>query len=322
VIALVLPGVVFLVLVAWWAWIGRDPHPDSIVPRWRPPEDLAPGLAGTLVDQRFDPRDALATILDLARRGYLAIREVHPSGVPADHPGAGFLREILDRLELWETEWQFVRTGRSWDDLEGFEKTTLAVLFGAGVAEPGATTTMSELEGSFADGFAAIRREHDRALVERGYFTSSPARTRREWFLLAGVFGVVAGIALSRGDLAFTAGAAASGGLVALFAPWMPAATRAGARARDVTLGVREYLARAERAEIEHRYRDAALPDPFDTLLPWALSLGVADAWIEEFRGALAVTPAWYEQVGATGVSPSDGLAAFCEVSVIVVSAG
>jgi len=320
VIALVLPGVVFLVLVAWWAWIGRDPSADSIVPRWRPPEDLPPGLAGTLVDQRFDPRDALATILDLARRGYLVIREVHPSGVPADHPTAGFLREILDRLDLWETEWQFVRSGHAWDDLEGFEKTTLAVLFGAGVAEPGATTTMSELEGSFADGFAAIRHEHDRALVERKYFTSSPDRTRREWFLLAGLFGVMAGIALNRGDVALTAGAAVSGGLVALFAPWMPAATRAGARARDVALGVREYLARAERAEIEHRYRDAALPDPFDTLLPWALALGVADTWIEEFRGALRVAPSWYEQVGAAGVSPSDGLEAFCQVSLLVVS--
>lgn len=319
-IAVVLPGVVLAFLAAWWLWLGRDPRPGSIVPRWRPPDGLVPGLAGTLVDQRADPRDALATILDLARRGYLVIREVHPSGVPADHPGTGFLREILERLDLWETKWQFVRSERPWEGLERFEKTTLVALFGADVVRPGRTTTMSGLRETFADGFEAIRRDHYEALVRRVYFPSSPAKTRRELLLLAGVFGVIAVIAGTQGDLAFTAGAAISGGLVTLFSPWIPAVTPTGVRARDAALGLEEYLARAERAEIEHRYRDAALPDPFDALLPWALALGVADAWIDEFRGALTVTPAWYEQVDGVGGPPADGLAAFCEVSVTVVS--
>ena len=319
-IALVLPGMVLALVAGWWAWLGRDPRPGSIVPRWRPPEGLAPGLAGTLLDQRADPRDALATILDLARRGYLAIREAHPSGLPADHPETGFLREILERLDLWETEWQFVRSERPWEGLERFEKTTLVTLFGADVAHPGRATTMTGLRETFDEGFEAIRRDHYRALVARGHFASGPEATRRHWLLLAGLFGLVAAIAATQGDLPFATGAALSGGIVALFAPWMPAVTPAGARARDAALGLEEYLARAERAEIERRYEDAALPDPFDALLPWALALGVADAWIGEFRDALEAPPAWYEQVEGAAVPPADGLAAFCEVSVVVLS--
>ncbi len=41
---------------------------------WSPPDDLRPGLLGTLIDEQANVLDVTATIVDLAVRGYLRIR--------------------------------------------------------------------------------------------------------------------------------------------------------------------------------------------------------------------------------------------------------
>ena len=38
---------------------------------------IPPGLSGIMIDERFDQRDLTATILDLARRGYMKIEEIN-----------------------------------------------------------------------------------------------------------------------------------------------------------------------------------------------------------------------------------------------------
>ena len=119
-------------MTLWWAWVGRDPRPGSIVSAWRPPDGVPPGTAGALIDQRAGPADILATLLDLASRGYLTIREVHPSGVPAEgDEAARVARSILQSVGLWTTEWEFRRTGRPLDDLAPFEG---AIVHGLSVA--------------------------------------------------------------------------------------------------------------------------------------------------------------------------------------------
>ncbi|HID88160.1 MAG TPA: DUF2207 domain-containing protein, partial [Anaerolineae bacterium] len=66
-----------LLFLALWYVRGRDPHvelPTDYLTE--PPSDAPPAVAGTLVDEKADMRDILATIVDLARRGYLEIEEV------------------------------------------------------------------------------------------------------------------------------------------------------------------------------------------------------------------------------------------------------
>ncbi len=67
--------------VLWWKY-GRDPKsPVGEASAWfAPPKGkdgraLTPGETGTLVDERADNADITATIIDLARRGYLKIIE-------------------------------------------------------------------------------------------------------------------------------------------------------------------------------------------------------------------------------------------------------
>ncbi|MGD8998748.1 MAG: DUF2207 domain-containing protein, partial [Anaerolineae bacterium] len=78
-------GALFLVggplsLLLLWYLRGRDPEvslPAEYLPQ--PPSDDPPGIAGTLVDEKADMQDIIATLVDLARRGYLTIEEKEES---------------------------------------------------------------------------------------------------------------------------------------------------------------------------------------------------------------------------------------------------
>ncbi len=277
-------------MTLWWAWVGRDPRPGSIVPTWRPPEGVPPGAAGALVDQRAGPADVLATLLHLAFRGYLTVREVHPSGVPAEGAEAARVaRTILQGVGLWTTEWEFRRTDRPLDDLAPFEGAIVHALLGAE-----RSVTMSAVAPSFRELLPRLYHGLYRELVDRGWFRHSPKATRREWVILAGVIaalGAVAIVWLGRADLGL--GLILSGGIVLAFAPVMPVVPREGARARDQLLGLREYVRRAEMAEIEARHEGERAPGHFEEILPYAIALGVVDLWLKEFAG-LTEGPGWY----------------------------
>lgn len=305
-VAVVLPAIVLIGLYLWWLWLGKDPAPGSIVPRWTPPEGLEPGPGGTLIDQRADLEDILATILDLARRGYIVIREAHPAGIPAE--GAALIRDILERVDLWEAEWSFLLTDKPTDDLPAFEGAVLAAIFGTE-----RESSMTRLRQRLPDRLPGIRAAHYDTLVRRGYFLRSPDVTRKTWVGLAIATGVLAFIAILAGDGPLGGGLALSAGIVGLFSEWMPARTRAGARARDELLGLKEYIVRAEKEEIEARHEGVPTAVDFETILPYAIALGVSDVWIDEFAGSISQPPAWYQMVDYVETTPfAAHLGVFC----------
>src|SRR5947209_1921812 len=62
--------------IVWWAF-GRDPGGRrSVKPEYAPPLDMIPAEAGALLDERAHPRDVMATVVDLAERGYLSIEPI------------------------------------------------------------------------------------------------------------------------------------------------------------------------------------------------------------------------------------------------------
>ena len=53
-----------------WYGRGRDPHTGLIADFLpKPPDDLPPGAAGTLLDETADQQDIVATLVDLGHRG-------------------------------------------------------------------------------------------------------------------------------------------------------------------------------------------------------------------------------------------------------------
>jgi hypothetical protein len=83
-IGFVLPVLFFLGMFLIWRKRGRD-DPSTIYAKYvsEPPSTLSPGLVGALIDEKVDTKEVIATIVDLARRGYLEITDVKDDGILA-----------------------------------------------------------------------------------------------------------------------------------------------------------------------------------------------------------------------------------------------
>lgn len=97
---------------------------------------------------------------------------------------------------------------------------------------------------------------------------------------------------------------------------WMKAPTQLGAKLLDRIEGFRWYLGVAEKQELDARYKPETRPELFATYLPYALALGVGNAWAERFASALtpaqmqAAQPGWYAG-GNAGTFNSASFASF-----------
>src|SRR5690606_2615000 len=56
---------------------GRDKNmPKTIIPLYSPPKDVPPYLLGSIKDEQVDRQDIVGSIIDLAYRGFLKIKEL------------------------------------------------------------------------------------------------------------------------------------------------------------------------------------------------------------------------------------------------------
>jgi uncharacterized membrane protein YgcG len=67
--------VLLLYYVLVWSAVGRDPQRGIIMPLYEPPANLSPAAMRYLVRMGFDNKAFSAAILDMAVRGYLAIKQ-------------------------------------------------------------------------------------------------------------------------------------------------------------------------------------------------------------------------------------------------------
>jgi len=260
--------------LVWWAY-GRDPAATrSVKPEYEPPPGLAPAEAGALVDERAEPRDVIATIVDLGVRGYLRIEPV-----PGDEGDFTFTR---------------LKPVAGDPDLTPLDLFVLAKIFGPDWLLN--VRSLSEVKRDYDNVFPPIRDQIYKEMVRAGLFPASPHAVRTGW-LLAG--GLVASSAFFVRDitpawldvygLELPIGVGLSGLVFMFWARHMSRRTRAGARTLAHVRGFQEFLERAE--------QDRLARMPADTLhrfLPWAIALGVSERWVHGFRGLAVAEPGWY----------------------------
>jgi uncharacterized protein (TIGR04222 family) len=254
--------------------------------QYRPPADLRPAQLGVLVDERVDPVEVSATIVDLAVRGHLRIEE-----------------EETGRFRK-KTDWVLHRLPPpDGDDLLGFERILLAELFATG-----GVVRMGDLSGSWATSYAKVQKAVYADAVERGWFPRSPAATRTLWggvgaVALLAAIGVT--VLLTRYTTVGLAGVPLIlAALVLLLGSGkMPHRTPKGSRRLAETIGFREFIETAE----ADRMAFAEQENLFVRYLPYAVVFGATDKWAQAFSslGAAesAAVGAWY--LGAGGRVPS-----------------
>jgi len=264
----------------WWAF-GRDPGGRrSVKPEYEPPADLIPAEAGALMDERAHPRDVIATVVDLAVRGYLSIEPITTAFGAQDF--------MFKRLKEVAGD----------PDLEEFELFVLAKVFGEdwGIN----MRLLSEVKHDYDSVFPPIRDRLYRLMVEDGLVPASPGSVRTGW-MFAGAATAVAGFMLpSYGPswLGFYDTWLRIGGVLSglVFVGWswvMPHKTRLGVQQAAHVRGFQEFLERAEKDRLQRMPADT-----FDRWLPWAIALGVTERWIFNFQGLRVSRPFWYMSRG------------------------
>jgi hypothetical protein len=280
-LALLFGGLVGIIVL--WYVRGRDPSIDRVaeyIPE--PPDDLPPGAAGTLLDERADHSDVVATLLGLARHGAITIHEQAPVA-EGRRARADYELEVVDPGKV---------TSRLERDLLNF-------LFN-GNPEPGATLLMSEAKPRFDGHEREITEDLYREIVARGYFTRSPEATRRRWKRWSW-FGLIASIVLGLVVMARTDAFALFPMFAALviftvlirLSGSMPQKTREGAVAASRWRAFRTYLASIQK--YENLEEATAL---FDRYLSYAVAFGLQEHWLQSFKAAGVATPGWFDPVG------------------------
>ena len=261
--AVVLVGGLFGVWWLWWTH-GRDRGRarGAIVAQYEPPGKLRPAQLGVLVDESADPRDLVATIVDLAVRGYLTITEHAKHGL------------------FGHTDWTLERK-KPGDDLLPYERTLFAGLFASGES-----VLVSSLKGTFAPTLKEAESQLYADATKRGWFVADPSRVRVAYAGLGCVV-AVAGI-----GLVFLLGQLFGWGLVGvavvpagvallLLNRVMPARTAAGAELFAQTLGFKRYMDTAETDRAKFAEREGL----FTAYLPYAVMFASVDHWMRAFAG-------------------------------------
>ncbi|MGZ3491962.1 MAG: DUF2207 domain-containing protein [Gemmatimonadaceae bacterium] len=288
---LLIPFIVFILAFKAWEKNGRDPEEGSFVVRYEPVAGASPAELGTLVDNRADMDDITATLVDLAVRGFIRIEEITESHLLGLSKSTDYILHIL-------------RERSQWTGLKRHEEFYLSAL--STLAPIGESSVkVSELANKFYSSLPAIRGAIYDSLLASGYYRESPDKVKGKWVafaVLSAIVGIGLGVIATKmmwvmiSPFALIVAGVASTIILFAFAQIMPARTIAGARAREATLGFKEFLGRVEE---ERMKKLITTPEMFEHFLPYAMALGVADKWAKAFEDIYREPPTWY--VGGTG---------------------
>ncbi len=263
-----------------WYTRGRD-APAGAVSDYisEPPSDLRPGVVGTLIDEKADMEDILATLVDLAQRGAIHIEEVNNPGFFGIGSGRDFIYHLRDATVAQKP----------------YEKTLLSKIFGAS-----SQRKLSDLREQFYTVLPTLKNELYDELVQAGYFPSSPDKTRKLYMglgvafaILSAVFGffllMLTGL-YSGMAICPTISLVITGIGLIFVGRHMPRKTRAGAEEAARWQAFKRYLQNIE------KYGDLdEAKEKFDKFLPFAIAFGIEKNYLRQFEKIPNMTaPAWY----------------------------
>lgn len=266
------------VLALWWTR-GRDvrvgEHREAYEPirtgsdggaEFVPPDSIRPGQQGTIVDETADVVDIVATVLDLAVRGFVVVEELEQTS-PHRRPD-WLLHRVADTDEA---------------DLAPYERVVLGLLF----ADARESVAVSALADSFPEELARVQDQLYADVYARGWFRQRPDAVRSRW-TTAGAALALAGVVITAVLAAFTdlgllgLGIIAAGGILAWGGDLAPARTARGSTLHARLHDFRSYLATADGSDLPEGSRAELAA----RILPYAVVFGLEDRWSQIFAAA------------------------------------
>ncbi len=331
-----------------WARVGRDPAKGTIVPEYEPPQGFSPAAARFLTEMSYDGKAFTAAIVNMAVQGYLTIHDdgagdyaLRRTGAPAKlSPGeAAVARKLFsfERDEVILEQANHKRLKGAQNALKkslhrDFEKTYfltntgyflpglaitlitfgLVAFFGTEPAGAAFITVWLSIWslGCYALANAVIqawrKTNATGSLLQAGgaiYITLFSVPFFGGWIFGAWfrVESVSLAAALSLACIMFAD---------VVFYDLLKAPTRLGRKVLDRIEGFALYLSVAEQDRMNFHNPPQRTPELFEKFLPYALALGVEQAWSEQFAEVLAAAsqapggggagyqPRWYSGHG------------------------
>lgn len=282
--------VFLLMLWLWWKW-GKDivvPKVADYLPD--PPSKTRPAVAGEVLSEGVGIAEINATLIDLARRGYLKIHK------QADDT----LFEYLEDK----------------GDLNRYEDLLIQSLFQGQKA-----VSLSSLRNVFYREVPRLRQLIGEEAVREGFFKATPASVRKKYIIAGVLVGVLGGLAtLCVGAslasvlagpeswaanllVSFPVGAVVlSGIVVAIFGYFMPRRTPLGAEARAKWEAFRTYL-----KDIKKFGKLERAQEIFENFLPYAVAFGLERVFTNAFTSEEVVPPIWFVPYIGGGEAQASG---------------
>ena len=244
-----------------------------------PPENISPAIPGVLIDGVVGSREIAATLIDLARRGYIYI------------------------VNKGQGQFSFgIRKSGNFATMSGlttFERELLAKIFTPRAVK----STLNDVEMRigrhiFSRKIAKFYLEIYNEATKKGYFVQNPAKVHLAWkytgvlffFLsfLGFMIGAMAGADPKYG-LFFWVGGMITAAVIIWLSPFMPARTAKGNEELREWLEFREYLTNPQPVA-----GVAALQGKFEEYLPYSIVLGAEIDWAKRFSKEPFQQPEWY----------------------------
>ena len=263
-----------LYYVPTWRKHGKDPEEGVIVTRYEPPKGFSPASLRYIRQMYYDDKVMTAAIVNLAVKGYL---EISKKGK----------KHSLRKLNT-ETLKPSMAPG---------ERELYDAIFAKG--------DFVMLENANHKVLGKARSKHSESLRED---------YKNHYFKTNGLLNLPPIlIVLLTALIAFNVGRGATALVIAMivlsfltlvfFAIIMKRPTIRGRQLLDEMLGFKDFLEVAEKDELNLRNPPQKTPELFEMMLPFALALGVEQAWSERFAKVLAAIrdpngnayrPSWY----------------------------
>jgi hypothetical protein len=243
---------------------GQISKPGDFVPtgagqsEFRVVGDVRPGHVGTVADERVDPIDVTATLIDLAVRGHLVIDE------------------LPRESEFAPTDWEIRRIDGN-DGLLPFEQQLLD-----GIAAPGSSVRVSDLAGKVQESIGGVQNALYDEMVSNGWFERRPDDTRNRWTQLA-LAALILSVVVTGVLAAFTTFGLVGLALIVLslglvfVAQEMPARTTKG----TALLGGLGALRSDLMSHPTNQMPPGGELREISEVLPYAIVLGGSDRWLD-----------------------------------------
>lgn len=288
-VAAILPILTLIFSLRYWYKKGRDPKGTGvIIPQYDVPDTLTPMEVAGIVNQKVKPSDISAEIIYLATRGYIKIKQIEDT-----------------TLGIFKTkDYELIKL-KGFEDLPNeFDKKLTNALFENNVD----SVKMSDLKNVFYKEITKIIDSVLDSFLKKGYYKNlGSMKTLGNRFVImafvsvwvSGFFGIIIGLLVLRGNpLPLMIGIFISIVIYGIISQFSPAKTEKGVATKEYILGLKDYLRIAEKDRLKFHNAPEKRPEIFEQLLPFAMVLGVEEAWAKEFEGIYTEPPSWYSGSG------------------------